>query len=211
MQKTIECLLQSYLGESQARNRYTFFASQAKKEGYEQIAEIFTTTAEQEKKHGKTFYEFLIKLNKQTDGLPLSGETPQYCEGRGSPTKIDLNMDMEIPLVLGTTAENLKASIEGEHEESHNLYPKFAAIAQEEGYPEIATKFRAIVQAEQHHKINFEKLLQLVESGTYFKERGTITRTCRECGYMVVGAEAPKICPSCDHPQGFFQKLQNEY
>ena len=195
MTKTIQCLLQSYLGESQARNRYSFWASIAKKEGFEQIAEIFTTTAEQEKRHAKTFYEFLIKLNKEST----------------TPTKIDTNMDMEIHVIMGTTADNLKAAVEGENEEATMLYPKFADIAQEEGYPEIAAKFRAIAHAEEHHKQNYEKLLQLLESGTYFKDRGIQTRTCRECGYMVVGPEAPKLCPSCDHPQSYFEKLQNEY
>ena len=195
MNKTIQCLLQSYLGESQARNRYTFWASVARKEGFEQIAEIFTITADQEKRHAKTFYEFLIKLNKENT----------------TPTQIDINMDMGIHVQIGTTAENLKAAVEGENEEASMLYPKFADISQEEGYPEIAAKFRAIAHAEEHHKQNYEKLLKLLESWTFFQGRGIQTRTCRECGYMVVGEEAPKICPSCDHPQAFFEKLQNEY
>ncbi|MDR0859843.1 MAG: rubrerythrin family protein [Candidatus Peribacteria bacterium] len=195
MQKTIKNLITAYLGECQARNRYTFYASTAKKEGFEQIAEILTTTADQEKKHGKTFYEFLVRLNKESD----------------TPTKIDLNMDLDIEIVLGTTAENLKSSIALENDEFSNLYPKFADEAEAEGYPDIAAKFRAIAHAEEHHKQNFEKLLALVESGTYFKGRGVQVRVCRECGYMVVGEEAPLVCPSCDHPQSYFEKLQNEY
>jgi len=195
MSTTIKNLIASFLGESQARNRYTFWASIARKEGFEQVAEIFTITAEQEKKHGKTFYEFALKLNKES----------------ATPTKIDLHMDMEVHVLMGTTAENLKAAVAGEHEEASLLYPKFADEAEAEGYPEIAAKFRAIALAEEHHQQNYEKLLALVESGTFFKGRGVQTWSCRECGYMVVGEEAPKICPSCDHPQGFFEKLQNEY
>jgi rubrerythrin len=210
MQKTIKNLIAAYLGEAQARQRYTFYASAAKKEGYEQIAEIMTTTAEQEKKHGKTFYEFLVKLNKQSDGLPLSGEMSEGQRG-STPTKIELPMDLEIEVVLGTTADNLKSSIALENDEFANLYPKFADEAEAEGFPEIAAKFRAIAHAEEHHKMNFEKLLALVESGTYFKDRGVQVRVCRECGYMVVGDTAPTICPSCDHPQAYFERLQNDY
>ncbi|MDR0369577.1 MAG: rubrerythrin family protein [Candidatus Peribacteria bacterium] len=196
MNKTIECLVQAYLGEAQARDRYTFYASTAKKEGYEQIAEIFSTVAEQEKKHGKTFYEFLVKL----------------CGEELTNKKLMMkNVDIEIPVVFGTTAENLKGAIQFEGEEFLNLYPHFADIAEQEGYPDIAAKFRAISHAEEHHKINFEKLLELVESGTYFNGRGIKTRVCRECGYMIVGESAPKICPSCDHPQGYFELLQNDF
>jgi rubrerythrin len=148
MSKTIKNLITAYLGECQARNRYTFYASAAKKEGFEQIAEIMTTTAEQEKKHGKTFYEFLVKLNKDSE----------------TPTNIDLNLDLEIEVVLGSTADNLKSCIRLENDEFANLYPKFADEAEAEGHLEIAAKFRAIAHAEEHHKMNFEKLLTLVES-----------------------------------------------
>lgn len=196
MNKTIECLVQAYLWEAQARDRYTFYASTAKKEGYEQIAEIFTTVAEQEKKHGKTFYEFLVKL----------------CWEELTNKKLLLkNIEIEIPVVFGNTAENLRGAIQFEGEEFMDMYPKFADIAEQEGFPEIAVKFRAISHAEEHHKMNFEKLLELVESGKYFQWRGVKTWVCRECGYMVVGEEAPKICPSCDHPQGYFELLQNNF
>jgi rubrerythrin len=148
MSKTINNLITAFLGECQARNRYTFYASAAKKEGYEQIAEIMTTTAEQEKKHGKTFYEFLVRLNKDSP----------------TPTKIDLPMEMNVEIVLGTTADNLRSSIALENDEFTNLYPTFADEAEAEGYPEIAAKFRAIAHAEEHHSMNFAKLLALVES-----------------------------------------------
>jgi rubrerythrin len=148
MQKTLKNLVTAYLGECQARNRYTFYASAAKKEGYEQIAEIMTTTAEQEKKHGKTFYEFLVKLNQSS----------------ATPTKIDLPLELEIEVVLGSTADNLRSSIALENDEFSHLYPTFADEAAAEGFPEIAAKFRAIAHAEEHHSMNFEKLLVLVES-----------------------------------------------
>lgn len=195
MSKTLHNLIQAYLGESQARNRYTFYASQAKKEWFEQIAEIFSTVAEQEKKHWKTFYEFIVKLNKDSE----------------TPTDIKLNADLDIAVRLWTTAENLRDSIRLENDEFANLYPKFADEAEAEWYTEIATKWRAIAHAEQHHRMNFEKLLALVESGTYFKERWIQTRVCRECWYMVISETAPTICPSCDHPQAYFEKLQNDF
>ncbi len=195
MTKTLNNLIHAYLGESQARNRYTFYASTAKKEGFEQIAEIFTTVADQERRHGKTFYEFIVKLNQESE----------------TPNEIQLTTDLDIAVRLGTTLDNLRDAVRLENEEFANLYPKFAEEAEAEGYPQIAAKFRAISHAEEHHRINFEKLLTLVESGTYFSNRGIQTRVCRECGYMVIREEAPKVCPSCDHLQAFFQTLQNNF
>jgi rubrerythrin len=138
-------------------------------------------------------------------------EIPQSGKGGVSPTTIELQMEMEIEVVLWSTAENLKSSIALENDEFANLYPTFADEAEEEGFPDIAAKFRAIAHAEEHHRMNFEKLLTLLESWTYFKGRGVQVRVCRECGYMVVGEQAPTICPSCDHPQAYFESLQNDY
>lgn len=195
MSKTLNNLIQAYLGESQARNRYTFYATQAKKDGYEQIAEIFSTVADQEKKHGKTFYEFIVRLNKDADPA----------------NKAHLTEPVDVLVRLGTTADNLRDAIMWENEEATILYPKFADEAEAEGYPEIAAKFRAIVHAEEHHRMNFEALLALVESGKYFQGRGVKTRVCRECGYMVIAEEAPTVCPSCDHAQAYFELLQNDF
>ena len=196
MKKTVECLIKAYLWESQARNRYSFYASKAKKEWYEQIADIFLTTAEQEKKHAQIFYQYLIEL--------CTEEIENHC------LKID-NLSLEIPTQLGSTLDNLKASLEGETEEFTISYPKFAEIAEEEWFHEIAEKIKAIAHAEEHHKYNFEQLYNLLKSGNYFSWRWVKTWVCRECGYMVIGETAPTVCPSCNHPQGFFEVLKTEY
>jgi len=178
--QTEKNLLASFAGESQARNRYTFFASKAKKEGYEQIAAFFLETAENEKEHAKRFFKFL--------------------EGG------DLEIQATFPAgVIGTTAENLKASAMGENEEHSVIYPEAAKIADEEGFPEVAKVFRHIASVEAHHEARYLGLLKNIEDGTVFKKDQKLQWKCRNCGYITDMAEAPAKCPACDHTQSYFE------
>ena len=178
--KTEQNLLKSFAGESQARNRYTFFASKAKKEGFEQIAAFFEETAAQEKEHAKLFFKFL-------EGGMVE-ITAAYPAG-----------------VIGTTAENLLAAAEGEHEEWDLLYPEFAKIAEEEGFPKIATAFKLVATVEKRHEERYRKLLQNVEKEEVFKRSEKKTWACRNCGYLHTGEKALNSCPCCDHPQAYFE------
>ncbi len=183
--RTEENLLKSFAGESQARNRYTFFASAAKKEGLEKISRIFEETANQEKEHAKRFFSFL--------------------EGG------DLCIEATFPAgKIGTTAENLKASAMGEHEEYTDLYPEFARIAEEEGFPVIAALWKHISNAEKHHGERFDELYKLLEVG-FFKRDASATWRCLNCGYIADGLEAPKSCPACAHPQAYFEELNKNW
>jgi rubrerythrin len=178
--QTEKNLLTAFAGESQARNRYTYFASQAKKEGFEQIAAIFEETAGQEKQHAKRLFSFLE-----------GGEvTVQAAFPAG---------------VIGTTQENLKASAAGEHYETTEMYPEFAKTAQKEGFAEVAAVFKMIAVAEKRHEDRYVKLADNIAAGTVFKKPGTVRWVCRECGYVHEGPEAPKKCPACTHPQAFFE------
>ena len=191
MQKTIENLTKAFIGESQARNRYTFYAQQAKKEGYEQIASVFLETAEQEKTHAKRLFELIQALNKQ--GLN------------------EIKVEASAPTIYGNTTENLKASIAGENYEYTEMYPAFAKIAEQEGLTDIAKRLRAIAKAEEHHEERYKKLLSQVEEGTVFKKDKETVWVCRECGYVHIGNEAPEKCPACDHPQAYYQVKCEEY
>lgn len=184
--KTEKNLLASFAGESQARNRYTYFASQAKKEGYEQIAAIFLETAENEKEHAKRFFKFL-------EGGMVE-ITAMYPAG-----------------VIGTTKENLKASASGENEEHTMLYPEFARIAEEEGFKEIAMVWRLIAGVEKHHEARFQALLKNLENGTTFKKDTKEQWICRNCGHIHEGTEAPEKCPTCLHEKAFFELLAEKY
>ncbi len=184
--KTEKNLLASFAGESQARNRYTYFASQAKKEGFEQISFIFADTADNEKEHAKRFFKFL-------EGGMVE-ITASYPAG-----------------VIGTTAENLAEAAEGEHEEWAILYPAFAQIADEEGFPEIAKLWREVAKAETGHEARYRKLLANVKEGKVFKKDGSVKWRCRNCGYIHEGAEAPDKCPACDHEQAHFELLAENY
>jgi rubrerythrin len=184
MQKTLKNLALSFAGESQARNRYTMYAKVAKNEGYEQIAGIFIETAEQEKQHAKTFFQFIQKL--KTDNEPIMVEA-------------------DVPTIYGTTIENLQSAIDGEHHENAVLYPDFAKEAEAEGLPEIAGKFRMIAKAEEHHEERYRNLLKVLEAGQIFEKDEEVYWVCRECGYVHFGKKAPAICPSCDHPMAFYQ------
>ncbi len=178
--KTEKNLLKAFAGESQARNRYTYFAGQAKKDGLVQIAAIFEETANQEKEHAKRFFSFL-------EGGDLE-ITATYPAGK-----------------VGTTAENLAAAAGGEHEEWTELYPAFAKIAREEGFPAVAAVFEKICIAEKHHEERYRALLKNVQDGKVFKKDAKTTWSCRNCGYTHEGDEAPKACPACAHPQEHFE------
>ncbi|WP_297122955.1 rubrerythrin [uncultured Porphyromonas sp.] len=184
--RTEQNLLKSFAGESQARNRYTYFASVAKDEGYRQIEAIFQETADQEKEHAKRFFKFL-------EGGDLE-ITASYPAG-----------------VIGTTAENLKAAADGEHCEAEELYPEFSKVAEEEGFKEIATAYNNIIKAEKEHERRYLKLLERVESGKYFERDEEIYWQCRNCGFVVKAKKAPAKCPACDHPQEHFEPMRDNY
>ncbi len=194
MKRTLENLAKAFIGESQARNRYTFYAKIAQKEGYDQIAEIFLITADNEREHAKWLFRLINELKTK------SGET-----------LTEINVEATAPLTLGTTAENLQAAIDGENYEHTRMYPEFADIAEEEGFPEIATRLRAIAKAEEHHEERYKKLLNEVQAGTVFKKSQTVTWVCRKCGYVHEGPEPPERCPSCNHEAHYFQVKCEEY
>lgn len=179
-------LLTSFAGESQARMRYTFFAKQAKKEGYEQIAAIFLETAEQERMHAKRMFGYL-------EGGMVS-ITAAYPAG-----------------VIGNTLENLREAASGEHEEAFELYPSFAETAEKEGFPEIAALYRNVIVAEKGHEQRYTKLLLNIEKDKVFKRNEEQVWQCRKCGYLHRGTSAPEVCPSCLHEQGYFQLIQDNF
>ena len=184
--RTEKNLLQSFAGESQARNRYTFFASVAKKEGYIQIAGVFEETANQEKEHAKMFFKYLEGgMVEMTATFPAG--------------------------VIGKTTQNLEAAAAGEHEEWSVDYPKFGAIAEEEGFPLIAQTFRKIAEVEEQHEIRYRKLLKRIEDGSVFHREENTVWQCRNCGYIHTGADAPKVCPACKHPQAHFEEMKTNY
>jgi len=182
--KTEQNLLKAFAGESQARNRYTFFASKAKKEGYEQIAAFFEETAAQEKEHAKLFFKFL----------------------EGGMVEITATFPAG---VISSTAENLLASADGELEEWDLVYPEFARVAEEEGFGKIANAFKLVATVEKKHEKRYRKLLQNIESKEVFKRLCSVEWACRNCGYVESSENAPEICPCCDHPKSFFE-LQAE-
>jgi rubrerythrin len=184
--KTEQNLLKAFAGESQARNRYEFFAKAAKKEGFEQIAAIFQETANQEKEHAKRFFSFL-------EGGMVE-ITASYPAGK-----------------VGTTKENLKAAAEGENEEWTLLYPKFAEIAKEEGFPEVATAFKMIAKVEAEHERRYLKLLQNVSEDMVFMKKGKVWWKCINCGYVYESEAALENCPACQHPKAFMQVREENY
>jgi rubrerythrin len=193
MQKTIENLAKAFAGESQARNRYTFYASIARNEGYEQIAGVFEETANQEKTHAKMLMKHIQELKKDDVAYPA------------------IQIPTEVPNVLSTTIENLRASIAGEHFETSSMYPDFAKTAKEEGLTIIANRLTDIAEAEAHHEERYTKLLGLLENDIVFKRGEKVWWCCRECGYVHEGTEPPKVCPVCEHPQAFYQLLSENY
>lgn len=182
----------AFIGESMARNRYTMYNKVARTEGYEQIAGIFAETAEQERAHAKILFELLQGIKEENGGELTVASA-------------------EVPLVLGTTAENLKAAIAGEHYETTTMYPGFAETAECEGYGAIATRLRAIAVAEAHHEERYGKLLKEVEAQSVFRKEHKIFWVCRECGYVHEGTEPPAKCPACQHPYSFYQVKDENY
>ena len=184
--KTEKNILTAFAGESQARNRYTYFSAQAKKEGFVQIADIFEETANQEKEHAK-------RLFKMLEGGEVE-ITAAFPAG-----------------VIGTTAENLQEAAGGENYEHTTMYPDFAKVAREEGFNEIADVFMAIAVAEKQHEKRYLDLLANIENGRVFKRSETVVWRCRNCGYLHEGTEAPDKCPACAHPQAHFELLGENY
>ena len=184
--ETEKNLLKTFAGESQARMRYTYFASVAIKEGYEQISAIFEETANQEKEHAKRMFKFL-------EGGMVE-ITACYPAG-----------------VIGTTFENLAAAAAGEHEEWSNDYPKFADIAESEGFKEIAVMYRMIARVEKGHEARYRKFIENIEKGEVYDRVGPTKWQCRNCGYVHEGKSAPKNCPACNHPQSYFEIEKENY
>lgn len=188
--KTAENLMKSFAGECQARTRYTYYSSIAKKEGYVQISKIFLETAEQEKEHAKKFYKFLKE---------------DFCD-----ESIEINASYPVSFHK-ETAKNLKAAANGELEEWSVDYPKFAQIAREEGFEEIGFAFDKIAEVEKTHERKYRKLLENIENGTVFKKSEVVLWKCNNCGYIYEDYEAPELCPACQHPQGYFEVFCENY
>ena len=171
--QTEKNLMAAFAGESEARNKYTYFASKAKKEGFEQIAALFLETAENEKEHAKLWFK------------ELAG--------------------------IGSTAENLDAAAQGENYEWTDMYAGFAETAEQEGFPELAARFRAVAAIEKHHEERYRALLNNVQTAQVFEKSQVQVWVCRNCGHVVVGTKAPQVCPTCDHPQSYFQLQAQNY
>ena len=171
--QTEKNLMEAFSGESQARNKYTYFASVAKKQGFEQIAALFLKTADNEKEHGKMWF-------KELEGI-------------------------------GDTAENLKAAAEGENYEWTDMYEGFAKTAEEEGFVELAARFRLVAAVEKHHEERYRALLKNVETLSVFEKSDVKVWECRNCGHIIVGTKAPEVCPTCNHPQSYFEVLAENY
>ena len=184
--QTEKNLLTSFAGESQARNRYTFFASQAKKDGYEQISAIFQETADQEKEHAKRMFKFLE-----------GGMVEIICKFPAG--------------VIGSTLENLIEAAGGEYEEWSEDYPHFADIAEKEGFPEIAKMYREISVAEKGHEERYRAFISNIENARVFARENEVVWQCRNCGYIHVSKSAPEVCPACNHPQAYFEIKKENY
>ena len=183
--KTLQCLINAFAGESQARNRYTFFASIAKKEGYEQISALFTQTADNEKEHAKLFYKHIGERMGEVEAV--------------------------YPFQLSDTISNLKHAAFGEHVEWTDLYLNSAKTADEEGFPDIANLFRNILEVEKHHEARFLALAKNIEEGKVFKKGVSIKWECRNCGRLIESESAPESCPTCFHPKSYFEVLCENY
>ena len=187
--RTAKNLMQSFAGESQARMSYTYYASEAKKEVYVQISNIFQETADNEKEHAKRFMKFLRDS--------MQGEV--------------VVIQASFPVALGNTKENLLAAAEGENEEWTDLYPAFADIAEAEGFPEIAYVWREIAEAEERHEIRYRKLLENIETNKVFEKEEVVEWKCNNCGYVHTGTSAPELCPACAHPKSYFEEFVETY
>ncbi|HZK85949.1 MAG TPA: rubrerythrin family protein [Desulfosporosinus sp.] len=189
--ETFKNLSKAFAGESQARNRYNFFASVAKTDGYQHIQAVFEETAANEKEHAEVFYKLLIAHNQE--GMQV------------------IHVDADYPLAYKDTLTNLRASAAGEREEWAEIYSKFGTIADKEGFADIAKAFKNIAEVEKHHMNRFEYYADGIESGTLFKKDALTSWRCTNCGYIHEGPEAPQNCPACAHTQGYFQELPEKY
>jgi rubrerythrin len=187
MKNTIESLTKAFIGESQARNRYTMYSKVAKKEGFVQISQLFLLAAENEKEHAEQLWKWIQKLKEQS-----------------SENWEELNVPAAAPTGFGATADNLKAAIAGETYEYTEMYPEFAKIAKQEGLPKLGEQLLAIAKAEKHHRDRYTALLKEVEAGTVFKKDKEVEWVCLECGYLHVGTEPPENCPSCGHERAYY-------
>ncbi len=190
--KTLENLMKAFAGESQARNRYTYYASIANKEGYKQIEAFFSETADNEKEHAKRFFKLALE--------GMNGQIPA-----------DIDIAATYPLAMGSTLDNLKYAAAGENEEWSVLYPEFAKTAESEGFPDIATAFKMIAKVEKHHEERYKKLAANIEECKVFKKDAPVYWICRNCGYVHEGSSAPEKCPACLHPIAYFQVLKENY
>ncbi|MBE8540026.1 rubrerythrin [Geoglobus acetivorans] len=183
MSETLKNLIKAFIGESMARNRYTFYAKVAKDEGYVFLQKVFLETAENEKEHAENLLKYIQQLRGDAESLTVEAEAP---------------------LVWGTTVENLKTAIAGEHHENSVMYPEFADVAEKEGYSDIAERLKAIGKAEEHHEKRYRRLLEEIERGTFFRRDEETAWICLECGYIHYGTEPPEECPSCGHSRAYY-------
>lgn len=188
--KTAENLMKAFAGESQARNRYTFYAKKAVEEGFQQIAELFRETAENEEMHAKLFFNHLVE-NLGKDVVEINGAG--------------------YPAAFGSTEENLQSAAEGEHEEWTAIYPSFAKVAEDEGFPEVAKTFNFIAKVEEKHEARYAKLHANVKNGKVFKKEAKVFWKCRKCGFIAESSVAPAKCPVCAHPQAHFEMFVETY
>lgn len=186
-------LAAAFVGESQARNRYSIYSKIAKKENYEEICAIFEETAEQEREHAKWLMRLINELKEK--GV----------------SAVDLKIDAEVPSDIGTTLQNLESAAEGENYEHSEMYPAFAKKAEEEGLPEIAKRLLAIATAEKHHEERYKKLAEVVRNQMVHVKDDEVSWVCRKCGYEHKGTSAPDVCPACGHPQGYYQLKKEKY
>lgn len=191
MEKTIKNLAAAFIGESQARNRYSIYSKIAKKEGFEQVSEIFALTADQEREHAKWLMRMIRDLKKDNTE--------------------DIILEAGCPNLVGTTEENLQAAIDGEKHEHSSMYPEFAETAREEGLDEVAERLMAIAKAEAHHEDRYMKLITELKAKSVFKKEAATSWVCRKCGYEHEANEAPDTCPACGHPQSYFQVKSENY
>ena len=193
MKKTLENLTKAFIGESQARNRYTLYSKIAKNEGYVQISDIFLTTADNEREHAKWLFRMIQDLKKEFGDVK------------------ELTVDAGAPLIMASTPENITAAIAGEHYENSEMYPEFADMADEEGLDDVAVRLRAIGRAEEHHEARYKRLLDIVENDTVLKKDTEKEWLCTKCGYVHTGLTPPDKCPACDHPTKYYEILCEEY
>jgi len=193
MKKTLENLSKAFIGESQARNRYTLYSKIAKNEGYIQISDIFLTTADNEREHAKWLFRMIQDLKKEFRDVEA------------------VTVEAEAPLIMASTPENIIAAIAGEHYENSEMYPEFAEVANDEGLDDVAVRLRAIGRAEEHHEERYKKLLDVVEKEIVFKKNHEVKWLCTKCGYVHTAKNPPLKCPACDHPTKYYEILCEEY